>query len=76
VVGGVVLLDEDGVLDERLEGEDAPLDEGLLVLGVLVLGVLRQLAVLLRVVDPSGDLGTSLVDELVQLGAQLRQAFA
>ena len=40
-----------------LELGDPALDEGLLVLGVLVLGVLGQVAVLLGVVDPLGDLG-------------------
>ena len=56
MVGRVVLVDDRGVLDERLERLDATLDEGLLVLGVLVLGVLGEVAVLLGVVDAVGDL--------------------
>jgi hypothetical protein len=43
VVRGV-LVDDRGVLDQRLEGLDAALDERLLVLGVLVLGVLREVS--------------------------------
>ena len=58
VVGGVVLVDDRGVLDQRLERLDPALDERLLVLGVLVLGVLGEVAVLLGVVDPVGDLGS------------------
>ena len=57
VVGRVVLVDDRGVLDQRLERLDPALDERLLVLGVLVLGVLGQVAVFLGVVDPVGDLG-------------------
>jgi hypothetical protein len=40
----VRLLDDRGVLDQRLERLDPALDERLLVLGVLVLGVLREVA--------------------------------
>jgi len=40
VVGRVVLVDDRRVLDQRLERLDPALDERLLVLGVLVLGVL------------------------------------
>ena len=57
VVGRVVLVDDRGVLDQRLERLDPALDERLLVLGVLVLGVLGEVAVFLGVVDPRGDLG-------------------
>jgi hypothetical protein len=38
----VVLVDDRGVLDQRLERLDPALDERLLVLGVLVLGVLGE----------------------------------
>ena len=48
-----------------------PFDEGLLVLGVLVLGVLGQIAVFLGVVDPVGDLGSLHRDHLVELRAEL-----
>src|SRR5512146_2164794 len=74
VVGRDVLVDDRGVLDQGLEGLDPPFDERLLVLGVLVLGVLRQVAVLLGVVDPVGDLGTLDRDHLVELDAKLLEA--
>src|SRR4029078_9170422 len=44
---GVVVLDARGLLDQRLERLDPALDERLLVLGVLVLGVLAEVAMLL-----------------------------
>jgi hypothetical protein len=71
-----VLVDDRGVLDQALEGLDPALDERLLVLGVLVLGVLGQVAVLLGVVDAAGDLGAADVHEEVQLLAQARLALA
>src|SRR5207253_2315955 len=76
VVARVVLVDERGVLDERLERLDPALDEGLLVLGVLVLGVLGQIAVFLCVVDARGDLGPTNVRHLLVLGLELLEAFA
>ena len=76
VVGRVVLVDDRGVLDQRLERLDPALDERLLVLGVLVLGVLGQVAVLLGVVDPIGDLGSLDGDHLVELRAELLETFA
>ena len=74
VVGRVVLVDDRGVLDQRLERLDPALDERLLVLGVLVLGVLGEVAVLLGVVDPLGDLGPLDGDHLVELRAELLEA--
>src|SRR6202142_2943272 len=71
MLGGVMLVDDRGVLDQRLEGLDPALDEGLLVLGVLVLGVLGQVAMFLGVVDPSGDFGAADLDHLVELRAEL-----
>ena len=70
----VVLVDQRGVLDERLERLDPALDERLLVLGVLVLGVLREVAVLLGVVDPLGDLRAADGDHLLELVAELLEA--
>src|SRR6185503_15223124 len=75
VVVRVVLVDEGRVLDERFQGLDPALDERLLVLGVLVLGVLREVAVLLRVVDPLGDLGPLDGRHLVELRPELVEAF-
>ena len=70
----VVLLDHDGVLDQRRERLDAAFHERLLVLGVLVLGVLRDVAVLLGLVDARGNLGPLHVDQLVELLADLLEA--
>src|SRR5690349_11704230 len=74
VVAGGVLVDQRRVLDHRLEGLDPALDERLLVLGVLVLGVLAQVAVLFRVMDPLGDLGAPDVQHLLELRAELLEA--
>ena len=63
-------------LIERGHALDAALDERLLVLGVLVLGVLGDVAVLLGLLDPGGDLRAAHVDELVELGAQLLETLA
>ena len=64
------------VLSIALERLDPALDEGLLVLGLLVLGVLREVAVLLRVVDAGGDLRAAHVDELSSSGAEAGLALA
>src|SRR5258706_1150598 len=74
VIRGVVLVDDRGVLDQRLERLDPALDERLLVLGVLVLGVLREVAVLLGVVDPLGDLRPADRQDLLELLAELLEA--
>src|SRR5665811_2523313 len=65
--------DEDGVLDQRLEPLDLPFYERLLVLGVFVLGILSQVAVLLGVVDPLRDLRSPNVGQLLQLRPKLGQ---
>ena len=70
----MVLVDEGGVLDQRLERLDAALDERLLVLGVLVLRVLGQVAVFLGVVDPVRDLGALDGRHLFELRAELLEA--
>src|SRR2546423_3720555 len=74
MVGRVVLVDDRGVLDQRLERLDPALDERLLVLGVLVLGVLAEVAVLLGVVDPLGDLRPLDRGHLVELRPELVEA--
>src|SRR4051812_6746197 len=74
VVGRGVLVDQRRVLDHRLEGLDPALDERLLVLGVLVLRVLGEVAVLLGVVNPLRDLGTAHREHLVELRAELVEA--
>jgi hypothetical protein len=73
VVRGV-LVDQRGVLDQGLERLDPALDERLLVLGVLVLGVLREVAMLLRIVDALGNLGSLDGGHLLQLLAELVEA--
>ncbi len=70
----VGLLDHLRVAELQLERGDAALQEGLLLLGVLVLGVLGQVAVELRLVDARGDARTVDGDELVELGLELREA--
>jgi hypothetical protein len=75
VVRAVVAVDDRRVLDQGLEALDLALDEGLLVLGVLVLGVLGQVAVLLGIVDPLCDLLAPDVDKLFELSPKLGQAF-
>ena len=69
-----VLVDQRRVLDQRLDHLDPALDEGLLVLGVLVLGVLGEVAVLLGVVDPLGDLRPADGHHLLELVAELVEA--
>src|SRR3989304_8725413 len=70
-----MVVDQRRVLGERPERLDPALDEGLLVLGILVLGVLAEIAVLLGVVDPACDLGTPDGHRLVQLASKLFEAF-
>src|SRR4029079_1953799 len=74
VVVRMVLVDQRRILDQRLERLDAALDERLLVLGVLVLGVLGEVAVLLGVVDPLRDLRTAHGNHLLELLAELLEA--
>ena len=72
VVPGL-LIDELCVLDGLLERHDATLEEGLVVLGLLELGVLREVAELHRRVDPLGDLGALLRAQVLELGLELLQ---
>src|SRR5664279_3792282 len=73
VIRAEMPVDDDGVLDERLEPLNLPLDEGLLVLGVFVLGIFGQVAVFLGIVDPLRDLRAPNVGQLLQLRAKLDQ---
>ena len=54
----VRLVDDLGRAQLLLDVEDAPLDHRLLVLGVVVLGVLRDVAELAGLLDPLGHLAT------------------
>src|SRR5258708_9358677 len=69
------LLDDLGVSDRLLECEDATLDPTLVVLGVLVFGILGDIAELLGAADPVGHLPPLHGEELVKLGLELLQAF-
>ena len=64
---GHLFVDQEGVLDDALQGEDAPLHEGLLVLGVVVLGVVLGAGELLRLLDTTGNLRSPDRHQQVQL---------
>ena len=70
----VRLLDDRRVAQLQLERGDAALQERLLLLGVLVLGVLGEVAVELRLVDARSDARPVDGDELVKLGLELLEA--
>src|SRR5919197_5121725 len=70
-----VLIDDDRVLDHLLERHDAALDERLLVLRVLELGVLREIAELHRRVDALGDLLATRGTQVLKLILELVQSF-
>ena len=48
-----ILLDDDRTPQHRLDLLDSPLQEALLLLGILIVGVLRQIALLDSVAEPS-----------------------
>ena len=54
----LLLVDDRRAAQPLLELGDPLLEQGLLVLGVVVLGVLRDVAELARLLDPLGDLAT------------------
>jgi hypothetical protein len=72
----ISLFDHAGALQPLLERGDAVLEHGLLVLGVVVLGVLRDVAELTRLLDALGDLPAlhrrEMLDLVLQLGMTLR----
>ena len=63
-------VDDDGAAQPLLERVDARLEHGLLVLGVVVLGVLRDVAEVARGADALGDLvaldGREVLDLLLE----------
>jgi hypothetical protein len=69
-----VRVDDDGVLHHLLEREDAALEEGLVVLRLLQLGVLGEIAELHGGVDPVRDLLALHRAKLLELGLELLQA--
>src|SRR5579859_1371238 len=71
----VAVLDQDVVLEDRLEVVDPGLDEALLVLGRVVLEVLRQVPELAGGLDLGGDRRPALAHKLVVLLAHRLQPF-
>ena len=73
-VGVDVLLVDDGrAAHPLLELGDPLLEQGLLVLGVVVLGVLHDVAELARLLDPLGDLAALDGGHVLELLAELLQ---
>jgi hypothetical protein len=58
-----------------LERRDARLEHRLLVLGVVVLGVLGDVAELARFLDALGDLAATVAAQMLDLGLELLEAF-
>src|SRR4051794_19555642 len=75
VLGDVLLADHAGVAQPLLERGDAVLEQRLLVLRVVVLGVLGDVAELACDADAVGDLATLVVREVLDLLLQLHVAF-
>src|SRR2546430_7575418 len=74
VLGDVLLRDDAGVAHPLLERCDAVLEQHLLVLGVVVFGVLRDVAELPRNADPLGNLAAFRGRELLDFALQLLEA--
>ena len=68
-----LLVDDLRVLDHLLERHDPALEEGLVVLGLLELGILREVAEFHRGVDALGHLGALGRAQLCKLRLQLLQ---
>src|SRR5205823_703078 len=66
----VLALNDAGIAHQLLEQEDAALDETLLVLGVVVLGVLVDIAEFLGLANPLSNLGPALVAKHLEFGLQ------
>src|SRR6185312_15636937 len=75
VLGDVLLGDHARVAEPLLERGDAVLEQRLLVLGVVVLGVLGDVAELAGDADAVGDLATLVVRQVLDLLLQLLVAF-
>src|SRR5712691_1597983 len=69
----VLALDDAGVPHQLLEQKDAAFDETLLVLGVVVLGVLVDIAELLRLANSLSNFGPALVAKHLELRLQAVQ---
>jgi hypothetical protein len=70
----LLLRDHPGVLQPVLEQRDAGLEVGLLVLGVVVLGVLRDVAELARDPDALGNVTTLVGRQRLDLVLELLEA--
>src|SRR3989442_4245907 len=66
----VLALDDARVAHQLLEQKDPAFDETLLVLGVIVLGVLVDIAEFLRLPNPLSNLGPALVAKHLELRLQ------
>src|SRR5215212_1310469 len=71
VVGHPRRVDHRGRPQLLLELGDLRLEHGLLVLGVVVLGVLHDVAELPSLLDPGGDLAALVVGEVLELALEL-----
>src|ERR1700737_2495896 len=71
----MLALDDAGIADQLLEEKDPSLDEALLVLGIVVFGVLVDVAEFLGLPDALGDLGPALVAQDLQLRLEPVQPF-
>ena len=69
----MLLVDDGCPADALLEMGDPLLEQRLLVLGVVVLGVLHDVAELASVLDPLGDLATLHGRHVLELLAELLQ---
>ena len=67
----MLLVDHRGAAQPLLELGDPLLEHRLLVLGVVVLGVLRDVAELARLLDPLGDLAALVGGQVLELLAEL-----
>ncbi len=66
----MLALDDAGVAYEFLEQQDPAFDETLLVLGIVVLGVLVDIAKFLGLANPLSNLGPALVAKHLELRLQ------
>src|SRR3989337_882645 len=74
VAADLLVVDDLGVAQYRLQLEDAALHEGLLVLGVLVLGRIRQVAKVFGLLDPPSHLLALCDLQVLQFLLELPQA--
>src|SRR5512133_3502115 len=71
--GGV--LHDDGVGEEPLQSLDPALDEGLLVLGIVILSIVHSVRELLRLADTIGDFVPANSSEMMKLLVEFGETF-